>query len=63
MITLCHVRSHISLSDGPRRVLEVCDKALKSAADARKEKSLASADDIEKAIRKLQNYGLKFHRT
>jgi len=43
------------------KVLEVCDKALKGAADARKEKYRASDDDIERAIRKLQDYGKKFH--
>jgi len=41
-------------------VLERCDQALLNAATARREKDDASDDDIERAIRELEFYELKY---
>jgi len=41
-------------------VLEICDQALLHAASARKEKDDASNDDIERAIRELEYYGVTY---
>ena len=58
MSSLCDGRSF--RSDSPWRVLEICDQALLNAANARKDKDDASDDDIERAIRELEYYGLTY---